>query len=158
MIWCVLYQHKHHYSMRVISTMDSTGHVTDESREVVLILTQEFCMLYLRFLIVFLFSVWDIGYLFLLWFVYKEICVYPSNGMSVYWLISVYKIDKPKTFCCFVQVCWGNEDDYKLMFLTTCHCHQVTLKPVGCIFCMCSGVLYRTDIFSDHDLCQTIWG
>lgn len=34
--------------MRVMSTMDSTGHVTDESREVVLILTQEFCLLLLK--------------------------------------------------------------------------------------------------------------
>lgn len=128
-------------------------------REVVMILTQEFCMLYLRFLIVFLLSVWDIGYLFLLWFVYKERFVYthPMGCLCIDWYRYI-KLINQNLVCCCVQVCWGNEDDYKLMFLTTCHCHQVTLKPVGCIFCMCSGVLYRTDIFSDHDLCQTIWG
>lgn len=42
--------------MRVIHvpTVDSTGHVRDESGEVVVILTQEFCMLYLGHLLVFL--------------------------------------------------------------------------------------------------------
>lgn len=131
-------------------------------REVVLILTQEFCLLYLRFLIVFLLSVWDIGYLFLLWFVNEERFVYthPMGCLCINWYRYI-KLINQKLFVVlykFVEVMkmitsWcSTRSDPAFNFLS------LTLKPVGCIFCMCSGVFYRTDIFNDHDLCQTIWG